>query len=87
MSETSPSENHLFTLGHSAPQVADSAWIAPGAVVIGDVHIGPGSSIWFHCVLRGDTNMIRSAGSRTSGPQATSASSRFNRSSSLGIRG
>ena len=40
------------------------AFIAPTAAVIGDVHIGAQSGIWFHCVLRGDTNFIR-IGART----------------------
>jgi carbonic anhydrase/acetyltransferase-like protein (isoleucine patch superfamily) len=46
------------------PRLHPEAWIAPTAVVIGDVEIGPQSSIWFHCVLRGDTNHIR-IGART----------------------
>jgi gamma-carbonic anhydrase len=41
------------------PRVHPSAWIAPTAAVIGDVEIGPNSSVWYHCVLRGDTNFIR----------------------------
>jgi carbonic anhydrase/acetyltransferase-like protein (isoleucine patch superfamily) len=41
------------------PKIDASAFIAPGAVVIGDVEIGPESSIWFGCVLRGDVNVIR----------------------------
>jgi carbonic anhydrase/acetyltransferase-like protein (isoleucine patch superfamily) len=41
-----------------------SAWIAPGAIVIGDVSIGEESSIWFNSVLRGDTDPIR-VGART----------------------
>ncbi|MCH2186110.1 gamma carbonic anhydrase family protein [Myxococcota bacterium] len=35
------------------------AWIAPGAVVVGDVEIGEGSSVWYGAVLRGDINKIR----------------------------
>jgi carbonic anhydrase/acetyltransferase-like protein (isoleucine patch superfamily) len=46
------------------PKIAPSAFVAPGAVIIGDVEIGPESSIWFGCVLRGDVNFIR-IGSRT----------------------
>ncbi len=42
-----------------------SAFVAPGAVVIGDVTIGAGASIWYGCVLRGDDHWIRS-GPRTS---------------------
>jgi carbonic anhydrase/acetyltransferase-like protein (isoleucine patch superfamily) len=39
-------------------QVAAGAWIAPGAVVLGDVTIGEGSSVWFNAVVRGDTEQI-----------------------------
>ncbi len=46
------------------PKIDPTAFIAPGAVIIGDVEIGPDSSIWFGCVLRGDVNHIR-IGSRT----------------------
>jgi carbonic anhydrase/acetyltransferase-like protein (isoleucine patch superfamily) len=40
------------------PQVADDAFIAPTAVLIGDVTVGPGASIWFGAVLRGDNDAI-----------------------------
>ena len=46
------------------PKIDPLAFVAPGAVVIGDVEIGPYSSVWFGCVLRGDVNHIR-IGSRT----------------------
>ena len=46
------------------PIIDPSAFIAPGAVIIGDVVIGPESSIWFGCVVRGDVNVIR-IGART----------------------
>ena len=46
------------------PKIADDAFVAPGAVVIGDVEIGSGASVWFGCVLRGDVNVIR-VGART----------------------
>ena len=41
------------------PKIHPTAFIAPGAVVVGDVEIGAGSSVWFGCVLRGDMNAIR----------------------------
>lgn len=41
------------------PTIHKDAFIAPGAVVIGDVHIGAGSSIWYGCVVRGDVHHIR----------------------------
>ncbi len=46
------------------PTIASDVFIAPGAVVIGDVHIGAGSNVWFGCVIRGDVNSIR-IGERT----------------------
>ena len=42
-----------------SPRIAADAFIAPNAVIIGDVEIGPQASIWFNCVLRGDVNSIR----------------------------
>ncbi len=36
------------------PDVAADAFLAPSAVLIGNVTIGPGSSVWFGAVLRGD---------------------------------
>lgn len=41
------------------PRIHDSAFIAPGTVIIGDVEIGPESSVWYNCVVRGDSNSIR----------------------------
>ena len=54
----------LYAFEGVAPLVAEDAFVAPTAAVIGDVHIGALSGIWFHCVLRGDTNYIR-IGART----------------------
>ncbi len=47
------------------PKVAASAFVAPSAVLIGDVEVGSESSIWFGAVLRGDNGPIR-IGDRTS---------------------
>ncbi len=41
------------------PKVHDSVFVAPGAMLIGDVTIGEESSVWFNCVLRGDLEPIR----------------------------
>src|SRR5271166_531304 len=49
----------VYALHGVTPKIAPDAWIAPTAAVIGDVEIGARSSIWFHCVLRGDVNFIR----------------------------
>jgi carbonic anhydrase/acetyltransferase-like protein (isoleucine patch superfamily) len=47
-----------------SPVLAPGAWVAPGAVVTGDVIVGEGSSIWFQTVVRGDVNHVR-IGART----------------------
>jgi carbonic anhydrase/acetyltransferase-like protein (isoleucine patch superfamily) len=47
------------------PKVAATAFIAPSAVLIGDVEVGEQSSIWFGVVIRGDNGPIR-IGARTS---------------------
>ena len=41
------------------PNIDESAFIAETAVIIGDVEIGPQSSVWYNCVIRGDVNHIR----------------------------
>jgi carbonic anhydrase/acetyltransferase-like protein (isoleucine patch superfamily) len=40
------------------PQIDPTAFVAEGARLIGDVRLGPESSVWFHAVLRGDDNFI-----------------------------
>jgi carbonic anhydrase/acetyltransferase-like protein (isoleucine patch superfamily) len=54
----------VLRYGGAFPRVDASAWIAPGASVVGDVEIGADSSVWFACVLRGDVHSIR-LGART----------------------
>lgn len=41
------------------PRIAASAFVAPGASVIGDVEIGPEASVWFGAVVRGDVHHVR----------------------------
>ena len=41
------------------PKVASSAFVAPTAVLIGDVEVGEEASIWFGTVIRGDNGPIR----------------------------
>jgi carbonic anhydrase/acetyltransferase-like protein (isoleucine patch superfamily) len=47
-----------------SPDIDETAYVAPSASVIGDVALGPDSSVWFGCVLRGDVHFIR-VGART----------------------
>ncbi|MEC7398597.1 MAG: gamma carbonic anhydrase family protein [Pseudomonadota bacterium] len=46
------------------PKIHDSAFVAPGCTLIGDIEIGADSSIWYNCVLRADVFTIR-IGERT----------------------
>ncbi len=47
-----------FELGGKRPRVHPDAYIAPTAVLIGDVEIEAGASVWFGAVLRGDESKI-----------------------------
>ena len=48
----------VLPFGGKTPRIHDSAFIAPGARIIGDVTIGPEASVWYNCVLRGDIHRI-----------------------------
>ena len=48
----------ILTYQGIKPRIHASAFVAPGADVIGNVKLGKNSSIWFGCVLRGDVNRI-----------------------------
>lgn len=46
------------------PTIADDVFVADTAAVIGDVHIGAGSSVWYNCVIRGDAGSFIRIGER-----------------------
>lgn len=48
----------IISLHGKTPRIHDSAFIAPGCRIIGDVEIGPDASIWYNCVIRADVNRI-----------------------------
>ena len=48
----------IIELEGKTPQVAEDAFIAPTAVLIGNVTVAAGASIWFGAVLRGDNSSI-----------------------------
>jgi carbonic anhydrase/acetyltransferase-like protein (isoleucine patch superfamily) len=48
----------IWSLDGQAPDVHPDAWVAPGAQVMGRVRLGPGASVWFGAVLRGDNEWI-----------------------------
>lgn len=48
----------IRALGTRRPRIDATAYVADGAQIIGDVVLGPESSVWFNAVLRGDTERI-----------------------------
>ena len=54
----------ISAFGGVTPRIDPSVFLAAGCVVVGDVELGPGSSVWFGAVVRGDVNSIR-VGART----------------------
>lgn len=48
----------LYALKDISPTVADDAWVAPDANVIGNVVLEADSSVWFGCTIRGDNEQI-----------------------------
>lgn len=48
----------LGEVGGRAPSVHASAWVAPGAVVVGDVTVADEASVWYGSVLRGDAERV-----------------------------
>ncbi len=49
----------IVSVDGKTPQISDSAFVAPGAVVTGDVTLGDNVGIWFNAVMRGDVEPIR----------------------------
>ncbi len=54
----------LLKLPDAEPSIDGSVFRAPGSVVVGDVQIGPDSSVWYNVVVRADVAPVR-IGSRT----------------------
>jgi carbonic anhydrase/acetyltransferase-like protein (isoleucine patch superfamily) len=48
----------VYQLDDWVPQIADSAWVADSASVIGRVRMAEGASVWYGAVLRGDNDWI-----------------------------
>lgn len=50
---------HIIELaGIPAPSVSEKAFVAAGAVIVGDVRLEPGSSVWYNAVLRAEAEPI-----------------------------
>ena len=48
----------IIAIHGKAPRIHDSAFIAPGCRIIGDVEIGPDASVWYNCVIRADVSRV-----------------------------
>ena len=48
----------LYALGEQVPDIHPEAYVHPDAVVIGSVTLHANASIWFNCVVRGDTDEL-----------------------------
>lgn len=49
---------NVFALADKKPELGKNVYVAPNAVVAGDVKIGDNSSVWFSSVVRGDINKV-----------------------------
>ena len=54
MPERKPGDPERVSRELAKPKVDPGAWVAPGAVLSGDVRLARGASVWFGCVLRSD---------------------------------
>ena len=48
----------IYRLDEAAPQIGEGVYVAPSAILIGDVRLAAGASIWFGAVLRGDNESL-----------------------------
>ena len=48
----------VYRLGAVVPRISSDAWVAPNAVVVGNVQLDKGASVWFGATLRGDNELI-----------------------------
>lgn len=53
-----PPQGQIFSYNGHTPRIDPNAYIAPGAMIIGQVSIAANASVWFNCVLRGDLASI-----------------------------
>lgn len=56
--DTNPSTAWIGAGSYGTPEISPEAWLAPGAIVTGNVRIGAESSVWYGSVLRADSDDI-----------------------------
>ena len=53
-----PQHHPIIPIAGRTPEVAETAWVAPTAAVIGAVTIGAGTGVFYSAVVRGDKSTI-----------------------------
>ena len=48
----------ILQLGNARPKRRGQCFVAPGAILIGDITLGENSSVWFNAVVRADNDQI-----------------------------
>lgn len=54
----SADQSNIVPFEGRTPLIASDAFVAPSAVLVGDIDIGSEASVWYGCILRGDVNRI-----------------------------
>ncbi len=67
----------IYTLGEDAPRIADGAFVAEGAALIGRVRLAEAASVWFQAVLRGDLVSYLGSSLTISVPHKAGGKARF----------
>jgi carbonic anhydrase/acetyltransferase-like protein (isoleucine patch superfamily) len=49
----------IYRLGNITPRIDPSAYVAPGATVLGDAELAAGTTVWFGATIRADNDLIR----------------------------
>jgi carbonic anhydrase/acetyltransferase-like protein (isoleucine patch superfamily) len=52
-------QDRIHRFAHKSPHISPDAYVAPGAVLVGDVSLAERASVWFQAALRADLNTIR----------------------------
>jgi carbonic anhydrase/acetyltransferase-like protein (isoleucine patch superfamily) len=58
MNQSASLSEQLDRFLRKKPVLGNNVYIAPGAVVVGDVTLGDDASVWYNAVLRGDINRV-----------------------------
>src|SRR6195952_1412863 len=49
----------IYRLGNVSPRIDSSAYVAPGATVLGNAELAAGTTVWFGATIRADNDLIR----------------------------